>query len=1322
MESPSNESNNKELLSLFSNLKLEYNNNPVIVNNESELLKYIHQIDKLGTTFEQKYKFKYLNGESIEEKNEKKFFHLFSKKDKYHESFNSNIKSTYTNDHNIKTIYNNVFILNSAIDENQEFCFEIKLGHGNWDDPLNINNNLKIGLIELNKENIKEISEYISINQNNKLEFNKNIRNFEGANLFSEYDNNNEISKKFEEYKKAIFFSININNFQVPITNKIENNYMNYRLIQKNDIIGIVYNNKAFNDFIQMKIYINGEIMNTQLINKPEKNLKNNNKVFDDDFEIEKNNKNYKQNQIYTLFIELGDNKTIFIKDKSTKNPELWNKIKFNEKIEYIDKYQSSPLNYFNEEIFDLENITRAYFDILNKVATKIFKHKKGDINKYFKQLINFFKTFSFNNRIVIEKCVLDFLLSGIDIDKGDIIHFKENVETLVNIINEVEKYNDSGKIKLLEKIICFIIEIVMENNTNILDYYNIEKNKQGEIENFKKCKFILCFLLFDQYFLQGDQIISNLLSKVSLFKSKNNIFNFCYSIFNSRLYFSPINAIEFITQFYTNNNFDKNRFLDFNFRKFINDKYYNNLLEDNQHMMRIIIKEIDMNKKEKTIDLIKFITSFCFSDDHISIINLVIIQLIKYYFLNSNNIDKTKVEKIIYTNYITANRFNQNSQENTFYGKNEAFQKHLNLSNIYINEDEKKEALIFDLIVRCISNFYKVFSYKEQIANDTLEFLSNPKNNITDIEIYKINYMIEFYQSFFFGNFYLHLGYFTNYLLKFLLNCIKEKYLDVVPYFHFLQNILFILDMLKIRCSFIEKNNLIDKSEISIIYSNIDKILKYVFSFFGEIVPRLRNTNFSPVDHFENIISINITILIKVMSFDKNIIKDSFSSVKDNLVLTFKNLAELYDKNKYKKIYSDINSLIKFLYEAGIKDYNNNNSINISSRTIFFKEVMAHEIEEFKKQSKEDTLAKNNYIEQTMYYNIFIIIYKRIKIIRESLIKIFENNFLFDNNSFYQKEYLIKFTQVIKIFFNFLCDSNLGLFYDTSTTCFFKINSFICKTYKMLSNDNILKKIQNIYQEDDSIVLDFFSAFLHLSSLLLISKDQNSYEYYYQMAQNRKGFYFEIFKINFEKYFGYPKCKTMIEFLDILLNNFRKLCDDKDVLKLEDVNDNSIDLDKRESCPICLEFIDEKDVHINPCNHMIHKKCLQEMLDKMKKKQCPFCKRIILGIKEDPSFIVTGSNNSYNSSSSLFEERNPFRPSGNLFLFGSDNSSNDSQRNDSQRPRLGLFETNNRGLFSGDNGINNININSGIAGGLFSDYRNNNGNLFSFSRNSLFD
>ena len=78
-------------------------------------------------------------------------------------------------------------------------------------------------------------------------------------------------------------------------------------------------------------------------------------------------------------------------------------------------------------------------------------------------------------------------------------------------------------------------------------------------------------------------------------------------------------------------------------------------------------------------------------------------------------------------------------------------------------------------------------------------DLLSNKANNYKDFEIDKINHMIEFFQAINFGNFYLHLGYFTNYLLKFLLICIKEKYLDVVPYYSYLQNIFFILDMLKI-------------------------------------------------------------------------------------------------------------------------------------------------------------------------------------------------------------------------------------------------------------------------------------------------------------------------------------------------------------------------------------------------------------------------------------------------------------------------------------------------------------------------------------------
>lgn len=1304
--------NDNDLSSLFTNLKLKFDQVEIMINNEKSFLDYLNKINNIAINFEKNYHYKYLNSQNIDEKNEKKFLSLFSKKNRVNESLNSNIKNTIkNNDSN-----SNVFILNNILEDNSQFCYEIKLGHGAWDNVTAFKNNvnLKIGLLELNKENIKEISEFVTINNNKQLIFQENNSNSERVSLFA-VENDNKVDKGFDEYKKSVYYDINIDKFKVPISKNLENKDEKYRLIQKNDIIGIVYNNKSFKDFIEIKIYINGQLYNSELIIKPEIDSENDESDCDDDFEIEKKRKNSKISRVLVPFIEVGDNKTIFIKDKSTKKKELRKKIIYNERIEYIDIYGTSPLNTLPEEIIELQNVTKAYFDILINVGSKIFKYKKNEINKYFKQLISFFKNFSFINRLVAENCLLNFLMSGIDMNTGNIMKFKDNVETLLNVINEIEKNDDSRKIKLLEKIISYIIEAIMENNTNFLDVYKLEENNQNEFEIFTKSKFVLCFLLFENYFNQGQQIVFNLLSRVSLFESENIIYNIFNAIIGSCFYFNPVNTEDYIQKFYSNNKFQKIKFLDSNFRKYSNDKIYNKILEDNQYMMKIIIKEIDINKKEKTTYLLKFIEGFCSSDDNVSIINFIILNLIRYYFNKSISIDKSKVDKIIYNNYISL--FVANEKENTFYGKKDVTRIHS--ISLVISEEERKEALIFNLIVKCISNYYEVFSQKEKNANEILELLSNPTNNNTNIDLYKINHMIEFYQSIYFGNFYLHLYYFTNHLLKFLLICIKEKYLDVVPYNSILKNILFILDVLKIRSTFIEKENLIEKNEIGMFCANIDKTLKYVTTFLGEVIPRIRNNNFVPHDNFEEMISLHIKILIKVLRFDKNIIKDCFNSIQTNLVLTMKNLAELYDKDKHKILYTNINKLIEFLYGP---DSDKDQQIQLATRNIFFKNIMDKELEEFRKKVNDDNLAKSNYIEHTMYYNIFIMIYKRTKIIRESLSKIFENNFLFQNNMFYQKEYLSKFTKIIKIFYNFLTDNNMNMIFDTSSSCFLKVNSFVCKTFKVLHDENTLKKIQNIYEENSKMFDDFFTSFFFLLSHLLIMKDQNGRDFYYQMAQNRKGFYFEDFKINFEKLFGYPECKTMIEFLDILLNKFRQLCDDKDVLNLEDVNDNSIELDKRDSCPICLDFTDENDVHINPCNHVIHKKCLEELIKKSNKNQCPLCKRNILGIKEDPSFTVESVNS---SQSSLFEVNNdnPFRIRNNIFLFGSNSRNEGSQRSNesNQSSHIGLFSASNRGLFSNDN--NNINLNSG--GGLFGNNslfgsnQNNRNNLF--SGNSLF-
>ena len=1301
--------NNDEISSLFSGLKFEFNSELFIIENENEFSNYIKKIDDCSINLERKYNIKYPGNDNIEPKNEKKFIPLFSKNDKFNESINSNIKNTFSHISG-KNDYNNVFILNNALEEDLEFSFEIKLGHGFWE---NINysnsyNNLIIGLLQLNKDNIKEISDYITINDNKKLEYN-NFPIFQKINLFA--DCNNSIQKNYEEYKKAIYNSLDMNEFKVLMSKN--NNVCKERLIQSNDIIGIVFSNKSSKDFIDMRVYINGKLVNNKII-KREKDIEQNEIEYDDDFDIEKQKKNLKQNQIFVPFIEVGDNKTIFIKDKSILNHDLREKIKFFEKIEYIDVYESLPLNVLPEEIIDLKKITDAYFDILDKVGFKIYKNKCAD--KYFKQLIHFFKNFSFINRIVAEECLLKFLLNGIDINNGNIVHFKENLETLLNIINEIELFDESKRIKLLEKLILFLIEIIMENNTNLLDIYQLNNFQQNEIDIYRKSKFILCFLLFDNFFSQDNKngITYNLLSKVSLFKDAKNLYNFYYAIFSTSFYFDPINAEEYIMKFYSNNKFDNKNFLNVNFMKFMKDNFYNKILEDNHYMMNIIIKDMNIDKKENTKYLFNFLTEFCSSNDNISITNFIILQLIKYYFNNSVNIDKLKADKIIFYNYISMNRQQIfGKEDNTFYGK-KCHGNHPILSAV--NDKDNKESMIFELIIRCVSNYYKIFSLKEKNANYILESLTSEKN-YNDLEIYKINHMIEFYRTVFFGNFYIYFGYFTYYLLKFLIICIEEKYLDVVPYHCYLQNILFILDMLKIRCSFIEKQNLIDENEISIIYSNIDKTFKYVSSFLGEIIPKLRNNNFTPKENFEEIISLNIKILIKVLSFDKNLIKNCFPSVEKNLVLCIKNLVELYDKEKYKIIYSNINELIDFLYNSDNEKYDN---INISSRNMFFQRIMSNEIEEYKKQINVINFNKTNYIENSMYYNILLIIYKRTKIIRESLNKIFENNLLFDYNRIYQEQYLIKFTKILKIFYNFLTSNNLNIIYDTGSSCFLKINSFICKTFKLLSSENIFKKIQNIYKENYKIFEDFFTAFFFLISHLLIRKDQNSYEYYYQMARNRKGFYYETFKLNFEMYFGYPECKTMIDFLDILLKQFKQLCDDKDVLNLEDVNDNSIELEKRDSCPICLEYTDEeKDVHINPCNHLIHKKCLEELLSKTKKNQCPLCKRNILGIKEDPSFTVS----SQSSHGSLFNAGEIHGLYQNVFLFGSNNSNDSSRRNNennsSQRLFSGsIFSNVNNSQNSNNNNDNNRNLFGG--GGLFININTNN-NRSLFGNNSLF-
>jgi hypothetical protein len=601
---------------------------------------------------------------------------------------------------------------------------------------------------------------------------------------------------------------------------------------------------------------------------------------------------------------------------------------------------------------------------------------------------------------------------------------------------------------------------------------------------------------------------------------------------------------------------------------------------------------------------------------------------------------------------------------------------------------------------------------------------------------------MIEFYQTLFNGKFYMNIVNYEYYLLKVMELCITNNYFDILPYKPYLNNLLLILDYLYIRCSFIEKKNLIDKSEPKIISSIIELALKYVTEFLGKNFSKVRQNNFKSTKQYEELLSLHIKILIKILHFDVGAIKHSLPEVKDNLILLFKNMSEIYEKS-YKILYDDINALIEYLYYFE----ENKECINQETKKMFFKNIMAKEIEEFSKMKNEDGDKKDTYIKTTMYFNIFDIIYQRSKNVRNSLDNVLNINSCFKDDLLYKKKYIIKYTQIMSILLVFLKENPINMFYDTKCTLFLKINSFLIKTFKILYKEKVFEDLKIISENNKKLIGNFFTQFFFLLSILLLSKNEQ-FDFNYKIAKNRKGFYFNEFKQNFNKFFGAQDYKMMNEFLDILLDTFKHLCDDGDTLKAEDVDDNSIEMDKRDSCPICLEYTNENDVHLNNCNHQYHLECLKKQISNNLTK-CSLCKRPITGIKEDPNFKVNSNvnNNDWsplfggnrniqfnifaNDNRSIFAQPSIFGPRPNSNL----NRVNIFEDSHSRPSTGGLFANNNRNegrLFSTNNNfINTTSIfgfnNNRNEGGLFSNNNNVNttglfgNNRINTTNNSLF-
>ena len=1056
------ENKNKKTMidELFQNLKFKVENQTININNGKDLLKYISKINEKALNFEKQWNYN-KDIKEKEEKNIQKFIPLFEiNNNLFYETISSTIKNTIEPPNginiNIKDkIYNNVFILKKFLEEENELCFEIKLGHGLWNNTIfysnykDINNNynklnsFKIGLLKLNDENISNISDYLSISSK---EINTKC-NWANIDFNFTQENYNNLCEKYEIYKNYIVYSLDLTDLIIPIEN---NNELN-RFIQKNDIIGITISNNKIKEYIEIKIYINGILIKRELIRK-EKILDNNNySDIDDDYQIEQKNK--KNNFNLIPFIELGINKSIFIKDKpnNDKNKDITS----NEKMKYFNIYNCLPLNYFSENTLEIQKITDLYLDLLLKIGAKIFNLIQNEKKNIFDQLFIFFDKYVFDNKTILKNKIFYFLSVGIDLEERNITQFKENILFLFYIIDKSERKMEE-KMNLVKLILNLLIELIIENNFELINDYNLDRNNQNvekQIETIRKNKFSLFFLLFDN-FIKEQNIIKKIFVQES-FSKEEDIINFCYAIFNSCFYKDTINAIDYLKIFYNQENkFSKKKFLESNFIKSItinNQNYENKLFNDIIQDYQNIISNIKYNKlfqRNQDNYFFKFLKNFSKSEDNISIVNGIIIHLLKNYFENtSTNLDKSKLDRLIYINYINNKNSIPIQNEETFLGKYNFKEINVIFHSFSKNIFKSKEIiddLFFDLIVNCISNYYEKFIIKEKNATNIIDIIDNNKNIINygkNYEINKINYMIEFYQIHFSGNFYFNLLKYGNYLMEIINLCMKNNYLNSLPYKSYLQNILFILKYYKLRCIFIEKRNLIINEEPEIISSFVQNALKYTTEFLGKYFSKIHSNKFTSKESYEELISFHITILNEVLCFDIGAIKHSLPDIKDNLILLFKNILELYNNDKYEIIYNKINSLIEFLYY-----YENNEHINKEIKKLFFKDIMAKEIEKFSKMKNDTESNKNKYIENTMFFNIFMIIYKRIKIVRDSIKSIFseKNKNLIVKDIYYEKKYITKFTKIIKILYNFLRDNQLTIFYDIRCISFLKIHYFM--------------------------------------------------------------------------------------------------------------------------------------------------------------------------------------------------------------------------------------------------------------------------------------
>ena len=330
--------------------------------------------------------------------------------------------------------YNNVFILNKIKKIEEEFCFEIKIQSLSTD--MKEMNSFKIGFLNLNKVNIKEISNNLDITESKDIKYNYKSYSDVSQEHFD------KLCQKYNKFKKNVVCSINLNDFK----------------FEQNDIIGIV--KLSIQGNLSINIFINGELRFPYMPNKIGEEIDS-----------------------LVLFIELGENYNILIKDKKNDNN---NNSSF-ELMEYYVKYNNCPpLNELSDKknpLIDLIESNIQIEDLINYFKNQLTKKKNDKKDKKENE----------NNTLLIEKGPIEKLISN-RIEKED-NYYKEYYENCNLYFCKFPchcclcclKSNYKNSIKQIEE---------DENDFNSYDNF-LKKNKKRKLKIELAYLFFFLFIFF---------------------------------------------------------------------------------------------------------------------------------------------------------------------------------------------------------------------------------------------------------------------------------------------------------------------------------------------------------------------------------------------------------------------------------------------------------------------------------------------------------------------------------------------------------------------------------------------------------------------------------------------------------------------------------------------------------------------------------------------------------------------------------------------------------------------------------------------------------